>query len=38
MGLIKEPINIDLSGKSKPWLGKELIDLENLCLTLKLKI
>ena len=35
MGLIKEPINIDLSKKSKPWTEKELADFRKLMLDIK---
>jgi hypothetical protein len=35
MGLIKEPKNIDLSTKSKPWTEQELVDFRRLMQTLK---
>lgn len=37
MGLIKEPINIDLSTKSEPWTEKELSDFRELMITIKAK-
>lgn len=35
MGLIKEPIDIDLSTKSKPWSEKELLDFRKLMADIK---
>lgn len=35
MGLIKEPINIDLSTKSEPWSEKELSDFRKLMIDIK---
>ena len=35
MGLIKEPIDIDLSTKSKPWTEKELSDFRKLMIDIK---
>ncbi len=37
MGLIKEPINVDLSTKSEPWTEKELVDFRKLMLAIKTK-
>lgn len=37
MGLIKEPINIDLSTKSEPWTEKELVDFRKIMLDIKAK-
>ena len=37
MGLIKEPINVDLSTKSEPWTEKELSDFRQLMLVIKTK-
>lgn len=35
MGLIREPKNVDLSTKSKPWTEKDLADFRKLMQTLK---
>ena len=37
MGLIKEPIEVDLSTKSEPWTEEELIDFRKLMSEIKLK-
>ena len=37
MGLIKEPLNVDLSTKSEPWTEKELSDFRKLMLVIKTK-
>jgi len=37
MGLIKEPINVDFSIKSKPWTEKELTDFRKLMSEIKAK-
>ncbi len=37
MGLIKEPMNVDLSTKSEPWTEKELSDFRKLMLVIKTK-
>lgn len=37
MGLIKEPKNVDLSTKSKPWTEKELADFRKLMQEIKSK-
>ena len=37
MGLIKEPKNIDLSTKSKPWTENELADFRKLMQEIKAK-
>ena len=37
MGLIKEPINIDLSTKSEPWTENELADFRKLMQEIKKK-
>jgi hypothetical protein len=37
MGLIKEPINVDLSTKSEPWTEKELVDFRKIMLNIKAK-
>lgn len=37
MGLIKEPINIDLSTKSVPWTESELADFRKLMQEIKKK-
>lgn len=37
MGLIKEPIDIDLSTKSEPWTEKELSDFRKLMVDIKAK-
>ncbi len=35
MGLIKEPKNVDLSTKSKPWTEKELLDFRKIMQKIK---
>lgn len=35
MGLIKEPINIDLSKKSEPWTEQELVDFRKIMFDIK---
>ena len=35
MGLIKEPIDIDLSTKSEPWTEKELLDFRKIMIDIK---
>ena len=37
MGLIKEPKNLDLSTKSKPWTEEELSDLRKIMQNIKAK-
>jgi hypothetical protein len=37
MGLIKEPINVDLSTKSEPWTEKELADFRKIMQDIKAK-
>ncbi|BAU55700.1 hypothetical protein [Mucilaginibacter gotjawali] len=37
MGLIKEPKNIDLSGKSEPWTAEELLDFRKIMQEIKAK-
>ncbi len=37
MGLIKEPKNVDLSTKSKPWTEQELADFRELMKGIKAK-
>lgn len=37
MGLIKEPKNVDLSTKSKPWTEKELSDFRKIMKEIKAK-
>lgn len=37
MGLIKEPKNVDLSTKSKPWTEQELADFRKIMQAIKAK-
>jgi hypothetical protein len=37
MGLIREPKNIDFTGKSTPWTEKELRDFRKIMAKLKIK-
>lgn len=37
MGLIKEPKNVDLSTKSKPWIEQELADFRKIMQDIKAK-
>lgn len=37
MGLIKEPKNIDFSGKSEPWTDKELAEFRKIMQEIKAK-
>ena len=37
MGLIKEPKNVDFSGKSEPWTESELIEFRKLMKEIKVK-
>ena len=37
MGLIKEPKNVDLSTKSKPWTEQELVDFRKIMQDIKAK-
>ena len=37
MGLIKEPKNIDLSTRSKPWTEQELVDFRKIMQDIKQK-
>ena len=37
MGLIKEPVNVDLSSKSEPWTEEELVDFRKIMTEIKVK-
>jgi hypothetical protein len=37
MGIIKEPVHVDLSNKSEPWTAQELIDFRKIMGEIKKK-